>query len=617
VAGQQGMTGGEWHAYSGDLGSTKYSSLGHIDRDNVGDLELVWRWSSPDNRLVEEGSRKRIRGFTSTPLVVDGVMYAITSLGLAAAIDPASGATLWLHDPGVWKGAQPTNLGFNMRGLAFWKDDEGAGRVVHGSNDGYLWQIDAATGRPVETFGEQGRVDLVADLRRPLARRNFSSVSPPVICRGAAVVGSSINDRPTHTEMTPGDVRAYDVRTGELRWTFHNPPAQGEPGYETWEQGSADHTGNANVWTHMSCDEELGLVYLPFGTPTNDFYGGHRHGKNLYAESLVAVHADTGELAWYFQHVHHGLWDWDLPTAPALVDVVVDGRPVSALAQVTKQGFLWVLDRRTGEPVWPIEERPVPQTTVEGEKTWPTQPFPTKPAPFTYQGSTPDLLIDFTPELRAEAMNILEQYNYGPIYTPPLEEEAGRPTIVQPGWGGGGNWQGCAVDPESGLVFVPSVNNRASTYSMAKPDPARSNFSRIGKLGRGPQGPDGLPLWKPPYSHVTAIDLKTGEHAWDLPLGDGPRDHPRLAGLDLPPMGSMDRGFVVATSTLLLVLQGGEAPTLRGVDKATGDVLAEVALPASPSGSPITYRVGDRQFVTFAAQAGRRGPAELLTLGLP
>ena len=437
AAGQRGMTAGQWIAYSGDRGSTKYSTLDQIDRGNVENLTVAWRWSSPDNDILEENPSKVPGSFKVTPIMVDGVMYTSTTYGIAVAIDPATGETLWVFDPQVWKGARPGNLGFNARGLAYWGEGDGVGRIIIGTNRGYVYAVDARTGELIQGFGDGGKIDLMVGLRHARDRRNLFSISPATICRDTIVMGMGLNDRPTLMEMTPGDVRGYDVRTGELKWAFHNPPRKGELGHDTWKDGSADYTGNTNVWTHMSADEELGLVYLPFGTPTNDFYGGHRKGQGLFAESIVCLDADTGELKWYFQHVHHGIWDWDLPTAPTLIDITVDGRDIKALAQVTKQGFLWVLDRTKGEAVWPIEERPVPQTTVEGEETWPTQPFPTKPAPFTLQGSTPDLLVDFTPEIKAKALEILKEYNYGPIYTPPLAGEDSKVTLVHPGWGGG------------------------------------------------------------------------------------------------------------------------------------------------------------------------------------
>lgn len=614
---QTGVTNGEWNAYSGDKGSNKYSSLDQINAENVKDIGVAWTWESPDNAIYAENANKTPGNYKVTPIMVDGVLYTATTYGQCAAINPTTGETLWVFDPGVWKERRPGNLGFNARGVAYWKDENGDGRIIIGTNRAYLYALDAKTGTLIEDFGDHGQIDLVADLRRPIHRRNIFSISPATICRDVIVIGAGLNDRPTLKEMTPGDVRGYNVRTGELVWTFHNPPMPGETGYDTWEDGSADYTGNSNVWTHMSADEELGYVYLPFGTPTNDFYGGERKGSNLFAESLVCVEAETGKLVWYFQHVHHGLWDWDLPTAPVLANITVDGKNIKALAQPTKQGFLWVLDRTNGKPVWPIEERPVPQTTVPSEETWPTQPFPTKPAPFTLQGSTEDTLIDFTPELHAKALEILKTFNYGPIYTPPIMEDDGGMTIVHPGWGGGANWPGASLDPDTGMLYVPSVNNSGNTFALYVPDAARSNFTLMAKLGRGPDGPDGLPLFKPPYSHITAIDLNTGEHVWEIPLGDGPRDHPLLKDLDLPPMGDGRRGFPLLTKTLLFITNGGADKTnFRAIDKKTGDTVFEYIIPGSPTGTPMTYRVDGKQYIVVAVGATRK-PSKLVALSLP
>jgi quinoprotein glucose dehydrogenase len=371
----------------------------------------------------------------------------------------------------------------------------------------------------------------------------------------------------------------------------------------------------------MSCDPELGYVYLPFGTATNDWYGGHRKGANLFSESLVCLDARTGKRVWHFQMVHHGLWDYDLPCAPNLLDVTVDGKPVKAIAQVTKQAFCFVFDRVTGKPLWPIEERPVPPTKMPGDRAWPTQPFPTKPAPFDRQGGTVDNLIDFTPELRKEAEAILETWEHGPLYTPP----AGRRTILMPGWVGGASWAGAAADPETGILYVPSITN-AMWLALAKPAHWLADVDfKIGDNGHIVEGPRGLPLFKPPYGRITAIDLNTGDHRWMTPLGDGPRDHPALKGLNLPPLGRNRRGYVVVTKTLLLTVQEGswfatEAPQepakLRAFDKATGRLLGEVDLPAHATGAPITYMTGGKQYFVFPV-GGSIYPQELVALALP
>lgn len=609
---QHGATDGQWKNYSGDKGSTKYSALDQINAANVKDLQVAWRWSSPDND-VESGPPG---GNKVSPLFVNGVLYMGSMYGIASAIDARTGETLWSFDPEVWKGRRPGNLGFNARGLAYWTDGKGDERIILGTQRNYMYCLDAKTGKPIDSFGDGGVIDLDASYRRPVLRDYVWAISPALVVRDTIVIGRAVNDVPTTKEMPPGDVFGYDVRTGRLKWTFHNPPEKGEFGYDTWKEGSAEYTGNSNVWTHMSGDEELGYVYLPFGTPTNDWYGGHRKGQGLFGETLVCVDAETGERVWHFQHVHHGMWDYDLPTAPALIDIEVNGKPIKALAQITKQGFCWVLDRTTGKPVWPIEERPVPQSNVPGEESWPTQPFPTKPAPYDNQGSTPDVLIDYTPELKAAAMKILEDYHTGPLYTPASTD---KPTIFNPNWGGGGNWSGCAVDPDTHMLYIPSVNGNGMAVTLVKPDPARSNFNYVVQHNPMPEGPEGLPLFKGPYSHVTAIDLDTGHTLWQTPLGDGPRDHPLLKELNLPPLGDSSRGFPLLTKTLLLVATGGadDKPHLRALDKTTGDVIAELYFEGSPGGAPITYMLDGKQYIAVPVTIGRRGPEELVVLGLP
>jgi quinoprotein glucose dehydrogenase len=605
--GQQGMMSGEWSNYSGGKGSTKYSSLDQINLDNFEDLEIAWRWRSPDND-TEKGAPP---GNKVTPLMVNGRMYTATMYGMACAIDPATGKTLWVFDPEVWKGRRPGNMGFNARGLAYWTDGQGDERIILGTQHNYMYAIDAKTGKLIDDFGEKGVVDLNAGYRRPVPRSAVWAVSPANICRDTIVFGRAVNDGPVAKEAPPGDVFAFDVRTGALKWTFHNPPLPDDPGAATWEEGSVEYSGNSNVWTHMSADEALGLVYLPFGTPTNDWYGGHRKGDNLYAECLVAVDVDTGKRVWHFQALRHGLWDYDLPTAPALVDITVNGRDIKALAQMTKQGFLWVLDRTNGEPVWPIEEREVPQSNVPGEQTAKTQPFPTKPAPYSLQGSTPDQVIDFTPELKAKALAILEDFHTGPLYTPPSTD---KPTLFNPGWGGGGRWAGCSVDPETGIVYIPSASGEAIAVTMVKPDGARSNFRYVSRQTRAPTGPEGLPLWKPPYSRVTAIDLNTGEHAWQVPLGRGPTDHPLLKHLNLGPLGDGGVGYPLATKTMLIV--AGRQAMFWAIDKKTGEARGQIQLDRSASGTPMTYAINGKQYIVYAT-GGEYVPSELIALSLP
>jgi quinoprotein glucose dehydrogenase len=619
-----GAVKGEWRYYGGDSGSTKYSPLDQINKENAGKLKIAWTWDSPDLPLQKDNRMLSSFAYEATPLMIGGRLYTSTSLSQVAAINAETGQTIWTFDTEARKAGRPTNLGFVHRGVTYWTDGKQE-RVYIATADAYLWALDAKTGKAVAEFGEGGKVNLAKAIPLAVNSRNYAVTSPPVICRDVLMVGSSIGDGPIVKEQPRGDIQAFDVRTGKPLWIFHTVPQAGEFGNETWENESWKYTGNTNVWTLMSVDEELGYVYLPTGTPTNDWYGGHRLGNNLFAESLVCLDAKTGKRVWHFQTVHHGLWDYDLPAAPTLADITVKGKKVKAVAQITKTGFLWVFDRVNGKPVWPIEERAVAQSTVPGEKTAPTQPFPTKPAPFERQGSTEDNLIDFTPELRAEAKKILEQFDHGPLFTPPTE----KGTINLPGWAGGGNWWGAAFDPQTGMIYIPSIT-APITVKLVKPDPARSNFNYVrggAAIGGRADGPRGLPLFKPPYGRVTAINLNTGEHAWMITHGDGPRKMindviKEMSGkdVDVGPVGAGGGGPLL-TKTLLFVGQGvsgrggragGGANALRAFDKATGKVIAEIALPAQPSGTPMTYMAGGKQYIVLATMDGR-----LVGLSLP
>lgn len=609
---------GEWRHYGGDAGSTKYSPLDQITRANVSRLDVAWRWSSPDNEIVK-GNPARPGAYQDTPIMVHGVLYTTTSLGVYVAIDPTTGRTLWKYDPEVWKLGRPTNLGFTHRGTAFWTDGTRR-RLISGTHDAHLVSIDAETGQPDPAFGDHGRVDVVAGLPYVDRVRNYAINSAPVVVRDVVIVGANIVDRPLVKEQPRGDIFGFDVRTGRKLWTFHAIPQQGEFGYDTWEDGSAAYTGNTNVWSLMTADDDTGYVYLPFGTPTNDFYGGHRPGHNLFAESLVCLDAATGTRVWHFQMVHHGLWDYDLPAAPNLLDITVDGRRVKAVAQVTKQGFVYVFDRATGAPIWPIEERPVPVSDVPGERASRTQPFPTRPPAFERQGLSDADVVDFTPELRAQALTVLGQWNRGPLFTPPSE----RGTVQMPGDVGGADWGGAAADPDTGFLYVPSLTSPI-VVQLEKGDATAGNMRyRRGPLGSLPTL-DGIPLYKPPYSRVTAYDLNSGTLAWQIPIGDGPRNHPMLADLKLGPLGNGTRGSPLLTKTLLFVSQfsGGlgratglpigdrplsnlppEPPRFRAFDKRTGEMVWEKELPFGPAAAPMTYMAAGRQYIVLAVGSG-------------
>jgi quinoprotein glucose dehydrogenase len=666
---QHGATNGEWRSYGGDTGSTKYSPLDQIDGDNFADLERAWRWQSVDAfpskttrgggewrsnlpnivaqleaetpGLYRRGNTPRISSMQATPLMVGGVLYFNTALSQGVAVDADTGDTLWIFNPKSYEeGTTSMTVTWRQRGVAYWTDgtDE---RVYWGTGNGYLICVQAKTGRPCSDFGENGRVDLTVGL--PRADRNdrdylnamlYSVQSPPVVVRDVIIHGSSIADRRIMQEAVPGWVRAWDVRTGEHKWDFHTVPQEDDEGVETWLGDSWRNSGNANVWTMLTGDEELGYVYLPTGTPTNDYYGGHRLGDNLFAESIVCVDVETGRKVWHFQAVHHGLWDYDFPAAPTLLDIVVDGRPIKALAQVSKQGFLYAFDRVTGEPIWPIEERSVPtETNIPGEVPSPTQPFPTKPLAFEYQGVTIDDLVDFTPEIRQMAIDAVEGFRLGPLFTPPDRAVPGgtNGTLFRPPGAGAASWSGAAVDPETGLLYVPSTNS-ATVIRFYSPEGqggtlrythgASEDVILAGNGGRTlPVMPRGLPLFKPPYSRMTAIDMNTGDHEWMTPLGNGDRirNHPMLRDLDLPPVGGdSGRSGPLLTKTLLInaLSAGGSdgGPRLVAYDKATGDEIASVDLPTGAIGTPMTYMVDGKQYIALTIGGN---PPELIALALP
>ena len=449
----------EWRHFGHDGANTKYSPLDQITPENFPDLEIAWRWRSIETEVTRERENIRPGPFKSVSLMVGGLVYLSTSLGQVAALDAGTGELVWSYDPRSYDRLdRPGNMGWQHRGVSYWEDaGSDDARIFIATHDLLLVALNARTGRQYADFGADGAVDLSASLGRPVDRARFTHSQPLAIAGDTVIVGSIVQDTSLlFREADPGHVRGFDVRTGEMKWIFHTIPQEGEFGADTWHNESWRYSGHSNVWGTMAVDEELGYVYLPTGTPTNDWYGGMRPGDNLFAESIICVDAETGERIWHFQAIHHGLWDYDFPTAGNLLDITVDGREIKAIAQSSKQAFTYVFDRITGEPVWPIEEKPVPQGNVPGEWYSPTQPFPTKPAPFDLQGITIDDLVDFTPELREEAIRIADRAQLGPIFTPPPVRGEGKPIIQSPGPGGGINWPGSAVDPETGRLFVPS-----------------------------------------------------------------------------------------------------------------------------------------------------------------
>ncbi len=624
---------GDWPAFGGDPGNSKYSALDQIDRDNFKDVEVAWRWKSiaadtevPDN--IRRGQFKTI------PLEVAGRVFVATSLSQVAAIDAGTGDTLWTYDPESWRAGRPANEGFQHRGVAYWTDGERE-RVLMPTHHRRLVSLDAATGEPDPDFGDGGAVEMTPPLGREVMESRTTHSSPPAVCGNTAIVGSIVADGVMDKESPPGFVRAYDIPTGDLAWVFHTIPQGDEFGTETWENESWRYSGNTNVWSTIAVDEETGTGYLPVSTATNDLYGGHRLGDNLYSESIVAVDCETGERRRHFQFVHHGLWDFDPSTAPNLFEATVDGRRIKGVVQVTKQAFAFVFDRTNGEPVWEIEEREVPPSDVPGERAAPTQPFPTRPAPYDRQGITEDDLIDWTPELRAEAFEIVGDYDLVPPYTPPRVKGEGKPTLQLPSEGGGTNWTGAALDPESGVLYVPSYTLPV-TVSLTGPDPNRSNLNFVpDRWYTSVEGPRGLPLVKPPYGRITAIDLNTGEHLWMVPHGTGPVNHPAIAHLRLRRLGKVNhQPGALVTATLLFVTASGEhsgdpeadepdiPPEISVYDKETGEYLGGIELPDTPHSNLISYEHGGRQYLAVATGGGRYyggggTPPVLVALALP
>ncbi len=625
----RGTQAGEWRYWGGDEGSTRYSPLDQINAGNVAKLEIAWRWSAANFGPEVD------RIYRATPLYVKGKLYTVAGQRrTAVCIDPATGETLWMYrekDNPRWEASTRKNYG---KGVAYAEVD-GRGIIYLVTPGYYLHALDAETGQPISYFGMNGVVDLHVGLGEypveadigTLKSGDITSSSPPIVVNGVVVVGNS-HDRgyyPENKENIPGHVRGYDAKTGRMLWRFHVIPRPEEFGHDTWENGSWKYTGNVSAWAPLSADSERGLVYVPTDTPTNDYYGGHRHGQNLYGTSLIAIDVKTGKRAWHFQMVHHDIWNYDTPDAPKLLDITVAGRRIPAIAQATKQGFLYVLNRETGQPVWPMEERPVPQSDVPGEKTWPTQPFPTKPPPFELQGITENDLIDYTPELREQALKLARQYRMGPLFLPPSLAKAPDGTkgaFNVPGANGGANIPGgAAADPETGMVYIASERGH-SVLSMVRGDEKfKGGTSAYVSMGPGGiRGPQGLPLLKPPYGTIVALNLNTGDHAWTIPDGDTPeeiKNHSALKGVKLPVTGKPTQANLLVTKTLLFYGEGrGGSPLFHAVDKKTGKEIAAVEIPATTNTAPMTFLHNGRQYI-LAAVASPDVAAELVALALP
>jgi quinoprotein glucose dehydrogenase len=683
--GQQPSTArGEWPHYTADQKGTKYSPLDQINASNFNQLEVAWRFKTD-----QLGPRPEYK-LEGTPLMVNGTLYATGGTRRSVvSLDAKTGELNWVYSlrEGTRAAIAPRQL--SGRGVSYWTDGRGDDRVIFVTTGYRLVALNAHTGRPIPGFGTDGMVDLKVGMvtgtgqQIDLETGEAGLHATPLVVKDVVIVGSAFKEGMTVTthNNTKGLVRAFDVRTGKLLWTFNTIPRPGEFGNETWENNSWATNGNTGVWTQITVDEELGLVYLPVETPSSDFYGGHRPGDNLFAESLVCVDLQTGQRKWHFQIVHHPIWDHDLSSAPILADINVNGRAIKAVALPTKQAFLYVFDRVTGQPVWPIEERPVPQSDVPGEKTSPTQPFPTKPPAYARNFlDIPNGLIDFTPELRAQALDNVARYKNGPLYVPPVIGNNQILAAMELGNASGGtNWPGAAYDPETHIVYAQANQSALFPISLRTPPEGFSTINYVmgrnetpfrisdgpgfGTAADAPQATrpaaaapkpaaakpapakpapakpapaaapvggltvQGLSIVKPPYAVISAINLDRGEIQWQVPYGETPdavRNNPALRGMNIPNTGQGGSVGLVVTKTLVVLGDSQMTTTpahpraamLRAYDKATGKEVGAVMMPAPQSGSPMTYMVDGRQYIVVAVSGGAYS-GEYIAYSLP
>jgi quinoprotein glucose dehydrogenase len=632
---QSGAKNGEWRTYGADLGNTHYSPLSQIDAANFSKLQIAWRFKTDNLGPTPETNLQ------STPLMAGGVLYSTAgSRRDVVAVNAATGEQLWLHreEEGARGENAPRKL--SGRGLAYWTNGQTGRnreeRILYVTPGYRLVALDAKTGWRIPSFGQDGAVDLKLDDDQEidLETGEVGLHATPVVAGDTVIVGAAhrASGAPRVRKNVAGFVRGFDVRTGKRNWIFHTIPRVGEFGHDTWENDSAENTGNAGVWGEISVDEDLGLVYLPVELPTGDIYGGHRPGNGLFGESIVAVDLKTGQRKWHYQLVHHGIWDFDIPCAPMLVDMTVNGRAVKAVAQPTKQGILYTFDRATGQPIWPIEERPVPKGDVPGEWYSPTQPMPTRPPAYGVAGiPSVDDLIDFTPELRAEALKIVAKYRIGPIFTPIVVSKPEGPfgTLLTTGVT---NWPGGSYDPESHILYVHASTGMVSN-GLVPGDPSKTEFAWVSG-NAAPQGAapglrvQGLPLVKPPYGSIVAIDMDKGEILWKIANAETPdnvRNHPALKGLNIPRTGRQSNTIgILVTKTLMIAGEPGTFTTpsgqvgamLRAYDKASGKEAGSVYMPAGQTGTPMTYMLNGKQYIVVAI-GGPGHPGELLAFRLP
>jgi quinoprotein glucose dehydrogenase len=647
---QTGAKDGEWRSYGGDLGNTRYSPLDLIDATNFNKLEVAWRFKTDSL-----GSHPEYQ-WQTTPLMVKGRLYTTAgSRRAVVALDAATGEMLWMHSENEGVRAESSPRPLSGRGVAYWTDGKEE-RILYVTIGYRLIALDAKTGIPVPSFGKGGAVDLKLEDDQEIDPNggDIALHATPMVAKNVVIVGAAHSDggAPKSMRHVKGYVRGFDVKTGKRLWIFHTIPKPGEFGIDTWLNDSWSYTGNTGAWGQITVDEELGIAYLPIELPTSDRYGGHRPGPGLFGETLVAVDLQTGRRIWHFQLVHHGLWDMDIPCAPILTDITVNGKTVKAVAQPTKQAFLYVFNRQTGEPIWPIVERPVPQGDVPGEWYSPTQPIPTKPPPYGHQGVTVDDLIDFTPALRQEALKFVADYKLGPLFTPPVVSKPEGPlaALQSPASQGGTNWPGGAYDPLTHLLYVFAQNTAQPVSLLPVTDPKVSDLRYIsgrsgvaprqGNMykeiatgaplvegGRGGVTIKGLPLLKPPYGVLSAIDLNKGDIAWQIAHGETPdniRNNPELKALNIPRTGRPGLLGPLATKSLVICGEAGVFTTpsgargamLRAYDKMTGKEVGAVYMPAPQSGSPMTYLLNGEQYLVVAVSGGTYS-GELLAFKLP